>query len=71
LLKEPYQGLDWSRGLRDLAQAIDEERPHRCSAEMAAHIVEIVEACYKSIENKGPVKLQSQFQIPEPMPWAR
>jgi predicted dehydrogenase len=65
-----YAGLDWSRGVRDLAQAIEQDRPHRCSAEMAAHVVEVVEACYRSIDSKGPVRTQSTFSAPEPMPTA-
>jgi predicted dehydrogenase len=64
-------GLDWSRGIRDLIQAIEENRPHRCSAEMAAHVVEVVEACYRSIDSKGPVRTQSAFSTPDAMPAAR
>ena len=29
LLKEPYDGIEWGRAVRDLAEAIREGRPHR------------------------------------------
>jgi predicted dehydrogenase len=70
-LREPYEGIDWSRPLTDLAEAIAEGRPHRASGEQAAHLVEVLEAARTSAANGGPVAVASDFPRPEPMPWAR
>jgi hypothetical protein len=55
----------------DLAQAIDEGRPHRAGAEHAAHVVEVLEAVDTSSRDGGSVGVSSTFPIPEPMDWAR
>jgi predicted dehydrogenase len=70
-LREPYHGVDWSRALTDLAEAIDEGRPHRATGEHAAHIVEVLEAAQTSIEGGGAVDVRSEFRRPEPLDWAR
>ena len=69
-VREPYHGIDWSRALVDLADAIEERRPHRASGEQAAHIVEVLEAATESMEHGGSVDVRSTFPQPEPMPWA-
>ena len=43
-LRTPYQGIDWSRALVDLAEALDEGRPHRAGGEHASHVVEVLDA---------------------------
>jgi predicted dehydrogenase len=70
LLREPYHGTDWGRALVDLVDAIEEGRPHRASAEHAAHVVEILNAIGASAKNGGMVQVQSEFDPPRPMPWA-
>jgi len=70
LLREPYKGIDWSRALVDLAQAIDERRPHRASAEHAAHVVEVLNAIDSARETGGAVAVRSAFTPPAPMEWA-
>lgn len=71
-LREPYPGLDWSRALTDLAEAIDEDRPHRSTGEHAAHVVELLEAARVSVGRGGAaVDVQSGFVRPEPFEWAR
>jgi predicted dehydrogenase len=71
-LREPHPGIDWSRALTDLAEAIDEGRPHRSTGEHAAHVVEILEAARLSVEQGGSaVDVQSDFRRPEPFEWAR
>jgi predicted dehydrogenase len=71
LLREPFPGIDWSRPLVDLAKAIAEGRPHRASAEHAAHVVEILNAVEESAAAGGGVEVHSSFDPPEPMEWAR
>jgi len=70
-VREPFPGIDWGRALVDLAQAIEEARPHRAGAEHAAHVVEVLDAVASASEGGGPVGVQSSFPIPEPMDWAR
>jgi predicted dehydrogenase len=70
-LREPYPGIDWSRALTDVAEAIAEGRPHRASGEHAAHIVEVLEAAQTSLDGGGAVDVHSDFRRPEPLDWAR
>jgi predicted dehydrogenase len=71
LLREPYPGIDWARALVDLAEAIEEGRPHRASAEHAAHVVEILDAIDASRCDGATVEVQSSFEPPAPLDWAR
>jgi predicted dehydrogenase len=70
-VREPYRGIDWGRALVDLAEAIDEGRPHRASAAHAAHVVEVLNAIEASATEGGQVEVRSDFERPEPMDWAR
>ena len=71
-LRTPYPGIDWSRALVDLAEAIEDDRPHRATGEHAAHIVEVLEAARRSAEEgTGAVEVRSDFRRPEPLDWAR
>jgi predicted dehydrogenase len=70
LLREPYKGIDWSRALVDLDEALEEGRPHRASAYHAAHVVEVLGAIADSAAGAGPVEVRSTFEPPAPMEWA-
>jgi len=70
LLRDPYPGTDWARPLVELAEAIDEGRAHRASAEQAAHVVEVVEAIARSQAEDGSVEVRSSFDPPLPLRWA-
>jgi predicted dehydrogenase len=70
LVRPPYEGIDWGRSLVDLVEAIAEGRPHRASAEHAAHVTEILEAVRVSSGQGGRVELRSDFVTPAPMDWA-
>lgn len=67
--KTPERGFDWSAGLLDMAEAIAQDRPQRVTGAQAAHVVEIQEAAYRSIETGRPVELTSSFAVPAPMPY--
>jgi predicted dehydrogenase len=72
LLREPYAGIDWSRALLDLADAIHEGRPHRSTGEHAAHVVEVLDAARTSAASGGAsVDVRSEFRRPEPLDWAQ
>lgn len=40
-------------GLAEMAQAIQENRPHRCSLEMATHVVEVMTSILASAQDRG------------------
>jgi predicted dehydrogenase len=72
LLREPYPGIDWSRALVDLAEAIEDGRPHRSTGEHAAHVVEVLDAARASAAGGGAsVDVRSAFRRPEPLDWAQ
>ncbi|MFI5835797.1 Gfo/Idh/MocA family protein [Micromonospora sp. NPDC051300] len=70
LVREPFQGIDWSRGVRQLARSIAAGRPHPTAAAQAAHVVDIIDAARTSIHTGQPVEVTSTFPPPESMPWA-
>jgi predicted dehydrogenase len=70
-VREPYRSINWARPLVDLAEAIEEGRPHRMSAEHAAHVVEVLAAAKASAAGAGVVEVHSDFPRPEPLDWAR
>ena len=70
LVKEPYPGIEWGRGVRDMVETIVKGEPHRATGEHAAHIVEIIEAINRSFETNRPVEVHSNFVPPAPMAWA-
>jgi predicted dehydrogenase len=71
LIRPGFRGTAWARGVAEMAAAIAEDRPHRASAEQAAHVVEILEAATASMADDGrPVEVGSTFTPPPLMPWA-
>jgi hypothetical protein len=68
---EAYRGIGWSRGLVDLAEAVEEGRPHRAGAAHAAHVVEVVNAIETAGADGRAVDVHSGFAPPPPMDWAR
>jgi predicted dehydrogenase len=61
---DPPAGVDYARGLAELVDAIAEGRPHRASADHAAHVVEILEAIHTSAATAGRVPVHSTFASP-------
>ncbi len=57
-----------SIGVADLAQAIDQGRPHRTSGEMAYHVLEVMETFEQSSNAHGRMELQSTCQQPAALP---
>lgn len=55
-------------GLADMAAAIREGRPHRASAEMAFHVLDIMSAAHEASEHEVYVQLESTCQRPLPLP---
>jgi predicted dehydrogenase len=70
-VRPAYRGTAWARGVAEMASAIVEDRPHRASAEQAAHVVDILEAAFASIADGGRrIDISSTFVPPPLMPWA-
>jgi predicted dehydrogenase len=70
LVRPGFPGKDWARSLAELDAAVREGRPHRPSAELAAHVVEVMEAISRSAASDAPVEIESDFDPPPPMEWA-
>ncbi|MBD3881474.1 Gfo/Idh/MocA family oxidoreductase [Phormidium tenue FACHB-886] len=79
LIKKPegkfrYRGaqqMDFSRGVAELAAAIEEKRPSRLSTAYCLHNNEIVLAIQNALETGAPYKLTTTFDPIAPMPWAK
>jgi predicted dehydrogenase len=69
-IREPYRGIDWGRGVADLAQAIRDGRPHRVTGEHAAHVVDILSAARRSMRERRRIEIDSTFEPPALMNWA-
>jgi predicted dehydrogenase len=55
-------------GVADMAQALQGGRPHRCSGELAYHVLEIMHAYEKSSNEGKTINLESTCDQPAPFP---
>lgn len=62
--------MDYLLGVRELCDAIREDRPSRLSAEFCLHTSEIVLAIHNALETNTPYILTTSFEPMQPMPWA-
>jgi predicted dehydrogenase len=62
------QGYGRSIGLADMAQAIRDGRPHRCSGTLAFAVLDAMQGFFDSSENGVEHRPAVDFDIPEPMP---
>jgi predicted dehydrogenase len=69
LPEDSLNEIDFALGLRDMAQAIAENRQHRATGEHAAHIVEVLNALDASMRSQRTVKVTSSFTQPSPVGW--
>lgn len=63
--RPPSAGIEFARGVRDMARAILHGRPHRCTGEHAAHVVEVCQAVLDSARSGQKITLSSSFPPPE------
>jgi len=71
-VRPAFRGTAWARGVAEMADAIAEGRPHRASAEQAAHVVDILDAAAVSMADGGRrIEISSTFEAPPLMPWAQ
>ena len=55
-------------GLADMARAIRTGRPHRCSGQMAYHVLEVMEAFGRSSDSGQAITIESTCERPAPLP---
>lgn len=70
LLRPPFEGVEFSRGVEELAIAMQEDRPQRATGMQAAHVIDIICAMQLSMQEKRRVAVDSSFTPPSPMEWA-
>ena len=58
---EPFEGLDWGRGVRDLAEAIRQDRAPVCSAERAYHALDVCLGILESAERGQRLDIESRI----------
>lgn len=63
----PYDGNARGIGPAEMAEAIEQNRVNRTSKEMAAHVLEVLEAILAGGENGKIVEISSTFTRPEPL----
>lgn len=67
---DPAHSMDFSRGIAELADAIQKQRPCRLSADFCLHVDEISHAIDSPQPNGGTYQLQSSCRSMAPMDWA-
>jgi predicted dehydrogenase len=55
-------------GLREMVRALRTGAPHRCSGELAFHVLEVMTAIDESARHADRVAIESTCERPEPMP---
>jgi predicted dehydrogenase len=65
-----FPGAGRGIGVADLAAAVAEDRPHRASAELAYHVLDIMESLSAAAAAGTPTRLSSTCPIPDPVPLA-
>jgi predicted dehydrogenase len=61
--------LDWALGLADMAASIAEDRPHKTSADRAAHVTQVLEAISLSARQGTPVEIHADLDRSEGTAW--
>jgi predicted dehydrogenase len=69
--EDPHAGVEWSRGVLDMAEAMQENRPQRITGAQAAHVVDIVCGIQTAFREGRRVEITSEFPQPAPMDWAK
>jgi predicted dehydrogenase len=64
----PYADANYrSLGVADMAHGILKGRPHRCSGELALHVLEVLEAFETAGKSAQTVKMKTKAPRPEPL----
>lgn len=68
-IRPPHRGVDWGRGLFDLADSLRLGTPQRVTGAQAFHVLEICLGILGSAEEGRPVAIGSTFEPPPPVEW--
>ena len=63
----PYKGVEWGRGLFDLADSLRLGTPQRVTGTQALHVLEICLGILSAAETGHPVAISSTFDPPPPL----
>jgi predicted dehydrogenase len=63
-VKFPYTDNSRSLGVADMAHAILSDRPHRCSGDLALHVLEVMEAFAVASKSGETVKIRTRVERP-------
>jgi len=55
-------------GVADMAEAIQAGRPHRASAELACHVLEVLRALEHGADQSGAIEIETRCERPAPLP---
>lgn len=64
----PYAENSRGLGVLDMALAIQENRPHRASGDLAFHVLDIMHASHESSDQGRHIEIQANNARPTPMP---
>jgi predicted dehydrogenase len=67
-LSRPYTENSRCLGVADMGAAIEADRPHRCNAQLAFHVLDAMLAIYDSSDSSEHVRLTSTVERPAPLP---
>ncbi|WP_214401894.1 Gfo/Idh/MocA family protein [Pseudonocardia lacus] len=70
LVRDARVDVENGRGVVDMIEAVATGRPHRCGAEQAAHVVDVLAAVDSAVRTGERVAVPSDFAPPAPLPWA-
>jgi len=59
---KPFPGVEWARGLLDMASALRDGTPLTCPGEAAYHVLDISLAAFEAAETGGTVEVESTFE---------
>jgi predicted dehydrogenase len=68
---EPIGGYEEAArgyGLADMARAIETDRPHRASGELALHVLDVMESVLRSSDTHEVIELSTTVERPEAVP---
>jgi predicted dehydrogenase len=63
-----YQNAGRGAGVADLAAALSAGRPHRASAELALHVLDVMQTLLESAHSRQSLPVSTSCPIPEPVP---
>jgi len=64
---QPFRGVEWSRGVLDIADAIRNDRRPRCAGQQANHILDICLGILEASERGRDVSMTTTFELPVPI----